>query len=347
MELTAFDPAMHGFAFANEFSTAVMGSVALGGLCAGMSFAALDYFNGRRMTPTHQTSDYTGRVPAVGTRLQSYIYRRHLNAYGFEPSTVLPRLASGDPTPSPTLDLASIQNGTSFLAAVAGSPTAASYAAEIAKLKAAISSSKPTPLGMVAASGALDSHVVVAHGFDDSTPGLLLVLVYDPNHPGRRPSLRIDSNAVTCTEDVPGESSKSWKSFLVMHYVPVAPTYSDLTLSAGLSVTPNPALGRRAFTFAFTLKNEGETTAHVTTLDLEVDLPLPVGFTLPLEVGGEVPVGGTLSTSLSCDFPPPLAGQTLTVRPAFTNSFGATVIAQPGSVAGVSTGQTFTVPLEF
>jgi hypothetical protein len=345
MELTAFDPAVHGFAFANEFSTAVMGSVAVGGLCAGMSFAAMDYFNARRPTPTHQTSDYPNRVPPVGSALQSYVYRRHLNAYGFEPSSLLPRLASGDPTPSPTLDLASIQNGTSFLTAVAGSPSAAGYAAEIAKLKAAISASKPVPLGMVAASGALDSHVVVAHGFDDSTPGSLLVFVYDPNHPGRRPVLRIDTSAVTCTEDVPGESSKSWKSFLVMHYVPVAPAYGDLALSAGLSVTPSPALGPRAFTFAFTLKNVGETTAHAATLDLELDLPLPVGFALPLEVGGAVPVGGTLSTSLSCDFPLLLAGQTLTVRPAFTNAFGATVIAQPGSVAGVSSARTVTVPL--
>ena len=46
MELTGFDPRLHGFGFANDFETVVVGNISVPGLCAGMSLAALGLLHG-------------------------------------------------------------------------------------------------------------------------------------------------------------------------------------------------------------------------------------------------------------------------------------------------------------
>jgi len=72
--MTSFDPAVHGFDLANEFQNYNRLPAGMdfrsGGLCGGMAYAALDYFNARIPIPSQ---DYR---PAEGHFLQQFIYGR-------------------------------------------------------------------------------------------------------------------------------------------------------------------------------------------------------------------------------------------------------------------------------
>jgi hypothetical protein len=287
----------------------------------------------------------------VGTKLHQWIYARHLNCYGFQPNTLPlpPPLPSGDPFPVLTTDINTLKNGAKFLQLIATSATTASLTAEIASAKASISAGQPALLGMVATGAATDGHVLVALGFDDSTPGTTALFVYDCNIPGKTCTLNVNPAALTCVEDIPGGLPDSFKSFFVMNYAAKVPTYIDLALSAGLTAALSPPDGLRAFQFHFSLKNEGETPAHAASLDLSIDEALPAGFTLPFEATAGTPIapGATVRFSQSVNFPQELAGATLSVQPALTNSFGRIISAQIGTTGGVSNLQSITVPLEF
>jgi hypothetical protein len=68
-KMTAFNPTIHGFKFANTFN-GIDGSSRYGGLCGEMVYAELDYFNANMQIPK-QTYAPSNRYP-----LQSYIYVR-------------------------------------------------------------------------------------------------------------------------------------------------------------------------------------------------------------------------------------------------------------------------------
>ena len=74
-KMTSLDPATIGFRFPNTFSNSFIGppvGMTTGGLCGGMSYAALDYFNAKIQTPRQEYR------PANGTALQQYFYLRQV-----------------------------------------------------------------------------------------------------------------------------------------------------------------------------------------------------------------------------------------------------------------------------
>lgn len=71
--MTSFNPAEHGFKFANTFQ-GVDASYRYGGLCGGMVYASMDYFRARKPIPPQTYK------PANRTPLQSYIYGRQNDA---------------------------------------------------------------------------------------------------------------------------------------------------------------------------------------------------------------------------------------------------------------------------
>jgi len=73
---TKFNPTKHGFNFGNDFNNDFIKKLDIrtGGLCGGMVYSALDYFNARKPIPRQ---DYR---PANRTPLQSYIYNRQVNS---------------------------------------------------------------------------------------------------------------------------------------------------------------------------------------------------------------------------------------------------------------------------
>jgi hypothetical protein len=68
--MTRFDPAIHGFSFTNTFATQPLFDIRFGGLCGGMSYAALDYFNAGQAIPRQRYR------PANGSELFAYIKNR-------------------------------------------------------------------------------------------------------------------------------------------------------------------------------------------------------------------------------------------------------------------------------
>ncbi|MEO8450610.1 MAG: fibronectin type III domain-containing protein, partial [Gemmatimonadota bacterium] len=74
---TTFDPMMHGFRFINTFKNSFIGppiGMVTSGLCGGMSYAVLDYFNTGRQIPIQ---DYR---PANNTTIQQYLYGRQVTS---------------------------------------------------------------------------------------------------------------------------------------------------------------------------------------------------------------------------------------------------------------------------
>ncbi len=67
-QVSSFSPETHGFRFINTFNGEDI--IRWGGLCGGMVYTSLDYYNHDRTVPSQY---YT---PANGTPLQSYIYER-------------------------------------------------------------------------------------------------------------------------------------------------------------------------------------------------------------------------------------------------------------------------------
>lgn len=77
-KMTSFNPTIHGFKFSNTFSTelniAGLNGPRLSGFCAGMAYAALDYYNSGIAIPTQNFR------PLKGTPLYDYILNRQMNA---------------------------------------------------------------------------------------------------------------------------------------------------------------------------------------------------------------------------------------------------------------------------
>lgn len=75
---TPFDPEKHSFKFSNNFETQIeiagLYGPVFGGLCGGMTYAALDYFLAKRQIPSQ-----TFR-PATGSPLHDYIFNRQLKS---------------------------------------------------------------------------------------------------------------------------------------------------------------------------------------------------------------------------------------------------------------------------
>jgi hypothetical protein len=75
--LTSFDPVKHGFHFHNSFQNSFIGppvNMTTNGLCGGMSYSVLDYFNLQKAVPLQ---DYR---PANSTTIQSYLYGRQVTS---------------------------------------------------------------------------------------------------------------------------------------------------------------------------------------------------------------------------------------------------------------------------
>jgi hypothetical protein len=77
--MTAFNPSEHGFKFINNFTNIFISEVnwTTSGLCGGMTYSALDYFNAIKNGKRIPQQDF---MPAEGTTLQSYLYNRQVNS---------------------------------------------------------------------------------------------------------------------------------------------------------------------------------------------------------------------------------------------------------------------------
>lgn len=173
--MTDFDPAQHGFEFVNDFRNDFIREfdVRTGGLCGGMAYTALDYYNAK-MPITRQT-----HRPAVNTRLHDYIYDRQVNSLS----------DNADKWAELGFNPFGARNGEFFNWGLQGF-----NGGRLQELRAKIDRGQPVPLGLWHYDGhAGGDHQVLAIGYDTGRyggdlgqhRGDLKIYVYDPNHPGR------------------------------------------------------------------------------------------------------------------------------------------------------------------
>jgi hypothetical protein len=206
---TGFDPAIHGFQFVNDFSNSFIGppiNYTTGGLCGGMSYTVLDYFNASRVV-TKQ-----GYRPANNTTLQQYLYGRQV-------TSLLQNLdkwgeTSFNPGGARTLEF--------FNWGLSG---------RLTELRSFLDRGVPVPLGLKGPGGINDGdHQVLAIGYDagryqgdlGSYKTDLKIFVYDPNYPGRTVTLVPEPN--TMMYYLAEEPHKKWRTYFVDgKYTAVAP----------------------------------------------------------------------------------------------------------------------------
>ena len=176
---TRFDPAAHGFKFANTFANNMLPQfdIRTDGLCGGMVYAALDYFNAGKPIPQQ---DYE---PTEGTTLRQYIYRRQAES-----------LASNlDKWAELTVNPFGTRNQEFYRWGLDGKP-----GGRIDELRREIDAGRPVALGLLGCNeGCKGDHQVLAVGYDmggyqgDFGANLtrFKIFIYDPNFPGRTMTL--------------------------------------------------------------------------------------------------------------------------------------------------------------
>ncbi len=189
LKMTAFNPAVHGFKFANTFE-GVDASYRYGGLCGGMVYASLDYYNANIRIP-QQTYAPSNRYP-----LQSFIYNRQANS-ALE--------SNADRWAELGLNPGGIRNNEFFGWGI----SMRNAGDRMNELKTMIDAGKPAPLGLfgsdeVARHGyyKAGNHQVLAIGYDfgryQGDQGAFLedfkIFVYDPNYPGQIMTLRANAS---------------------------------------------------------------------------------------------------------------------------------------------------------
>lgn len=185
--MTRFNPSVHGFKFANNFTvqTRIAGfnGPSFGGLCGGMVYSALDYFYANRTIPQQNY------IPAEGMPLQSYIWQRQQNS----------AIPNADKWAEYGLNPFGARNREFFTWGIQfGS-------GRLGELMSKIDRGDPVPLGLQLCGGDCGcpggcpgSHQVLAIGYQlgryngDQTNNIedVSIFVYDPNYPNRTLTLK-------------------------------------------------------------------------------------------------------------------------------------------------------------
>jgi hypothetical protein len=206
MPRTAFDPAKHGFHFANGFVNNVadlgpLGKITTRGRCGGMAYAALDYYFANLPVPL------SSGLPADGTPLADYIYKRLMDSFLFNGAHFVDWTTAPD---HHTWFRAGVTHWTKF--------------EEFPKIKQLVDGGTPVALGLVSANnlGNIgENHQVVAIGYDGDPNGSMTVYVYDNNHPDQ--VIRIDSDP--SNPHFNESTGEIWRGFFVEGYNTGRPDY--------------------------------------------------------------------------------------------------------------------------
>ena len=205
---TAFNPSQHGFHFGNYFVNQLAQlpggrAIRSAGRCGGMSYAALDCFYAGHAAPGYTSAEFAPQhVPADGTRLADYIWKRQVNSLLVTTSLkyltwwLLPDRSLG-PIP-----------GVTHL----------TKRVEFAKLRRSIDLGAPAVLVLLRAarlSEMMNNHQVVAWGYDyDPATEAISIHLYDSNHPDEAVSLSSQPGERHFTES----TGEVWRGFHVHTY---------------------------------------------------------------------------------------------------------------------------------
>ena len=203
---TNFSAVDHGFRFPNrfEFNFSVMFELpfvspinldkVVYGLCGGMCFGALDYFNAALPIPR------TSKVKDINSPFLLYLWDRQLDS----------------------LKLPVVFKVMEWMILDDGNIGRRMSRWEIPKLKRRIDKGNPAVLALIRTQGVSDptqNHQVMAtaYRFDEATRDMVIHL-YDPNHPGKNP--RLNLNLSNPSQGIPIEQStgEELRGFFVLNY---------------------------------------------------------------------------------------------------------------------------------
>ncbi len=203
---TSFNVPNNGFKFVNSFVLPFPTTIQLPlmkeidvktiiyGLCGGMSFAALDYYNANHPVPPYTDGN------ALPPSYLSYLWQRQLASLGL---VVIPRVIDWMLHPDPVLAV-----------------RMARY--EMPKLRRQLDQGKPAVLGLIRTQGVSDpsvNHQVLAIGYDadDSTRDLTLFLC-DPNYVGIETTIHMNLAAPSKGLNITQSTGEVNRGIFVINY---------------------------------------------------------------------------------------------------------------------------------
>jgi hypothetical protein len=201
---TNFHPLEHGFHFINSFEFNFKLDLPLAnpihlkdifyGLCGGMCFTALDYFNAGLPIPSITEVD---RLPPD---LLAYLHKRQLDSLNLP---VVPKVIEW--MLRNDLDVGRL---TTRL--------------EVPKMRTRLEAGKPVVLGLIrvhTGQSPTENHQVLATGYDfDETTNLVKIHLYDPNHPGEEPSLLLNNSQPSQGINISQSTREALRAFFVINY---------------------------------------------------------------------------------------------------------------------------------
>ncbi len=180
--MTNFNPLINGLKFINRFEFPNLskinlplihsGPISLGeiiyGLCGGMCFTALDYYNAGAQVPS------ISNVSDINLGLFFYLWDRQLSS----------------------LSIGAVEKIISWMLADDLTLARNVALAEVPRLRSSIDAGQPVVLVLIRVQGFSNpthNHQVTAVGYDlDADTNQLTIFLYDPNHPGEEPNLTLD-----------------------------------------------------------------------------------------------------------------------------------------------------------
>lgn len=198
-KMTRFSPRTHGFNFANDFVNKIVFDVEMNGLCGGMVYSALDYYNARQRIPR------TTALPRNGSSLHGYIFRRQMNSVGDNADKWGELIATNFGNRDREFFNWGLQAGSGRLG----------------ELTAMIDRGQPVPLGLQTTGKGPFSHQVLAIGYKlgryqgdlGEYQTDVEIYVYDPNYPNVITTIKADPRRMCYY--IKGKSHKYWRTYFV------------------------------------------------------------------------------------------------------------------------------------
>lgn len=203
---TGFKPDRNGYLFVNSFpfpfsvtfNLPFAGTVDIGdivyGLCGGMCFGALDSFYMGQTIPDYRQVD---EIPA---RYLRYLWDRQIDSFGL---LVIPKVIEWMLRSDVDIALRTSRY-------------------EIPKLRRRLDRGEPTVLALIRAERGDDptrNHQVLATGYEfDESKRSILIELYDPNHPQKKPSLKFDLTRPSSGISPKQSTGEFLRGFFVIKY---------------------------------------------------------------------------------------------------------------------------------
>ncbi len=232
---TKFSPPNDGFRFVNrfefkfpvKFQIPLVGQVDLSevvyGLCGGMCFSALDYFYAGEAVPG------VSQVDAIDNKLFIYLADRQMDSLSIP---VLLKVIRWMVSEDRYVGLRMTRY-------------------ELPKLRRRLDKGEPVVLALIRVRGLGDptkNHQVLATGYEyDSNSKRMVVTLYDPNHPGKEPTITMDLERPSEGIQLSQSTGEFLRGFFIIDYSPQTavpkPAFAEPSIAAlSFDVTPQFSL---------------------------------------------------------------------------------------------------------